>query len=203
MTWSPAREARHLAARFVGSVFSRGPDPADEAWLLDLLGEEEARLYAAQSGPDRAHSVDCALVARRILGARATIPVIVASALHDVGKAEAGLGTLGRVAATVAGRAVGDERIDAWRAAEGARGRIGRYLRHDRRGAELLEAAGSHPMVVTWARQHHLDAGEWTLDAEVAEALAAADHEVRPRRRRRRSTGGEEPDVGLGPGQCG
>ncbi len=195
------RQARHLVARFLGALTARGPDPPEEAWLLGLLSGPEADLYVAQSRADRAHSVDCALAARRSLGPRATTHAIVASALHDVGKAEADLGTPGRVVATLAGAVLADRTVDAWRNAGGARGRIGRYLRHDVRGAELLEGAGSHPTVIAWAREHHLDRGAGSLDPALARVLAQADHEVRIGWPRRASAGGEQPDVGLGPGQ--
>lgn len=92
--------------------------------------------------------------------------VLAAALLHDVGKVDAGLGVLGRTVATVVGVVAGHDR---------AGGRIARYLAHDRIGAALLEDAGSDPLTVTWAREHHLRPERWTLPDRVTAALAAAD----------------------------
>ncbi len=54
-------------------------------------------------------------------------------------------------------------------------GRIARYLRHDELGSALLEAAGSDPLTVAWAREHHLPREQWTLPPDAADALCAAD----------------------------
>jgi hypothetical protein len=86
-----------------------------------------------------------------------------------VGKLDAGLGTFGRVGATVVGEVVGRDR------AARSSGRVGRYLSHDEGGAELLTAAGSHPLTVAWARQHHLPEASWTVPGPVGRALKAAD----------------------------
>ncbi len=157
-------QATHLVGRFFGSLWPGGPPPRAEEWACSKLSEGERRLWRRMSGPDRRHAV---AVARRVedaLGAGAHRPVLAAALLHDVGKVEAALGTMGRVAATMArlaGRRPG--------------GRMERYLRHDVLGAELLEGAGSHPLTVTWAREHHLPPDRWTLPADVAAALKSAD----------------------------
>lgn len=168
-------EALHLVRRFFGSVRRRTPAPAEEAWLRGLLSPAEDELYLAQSAADRVHSVDCALAARESLGVEATRPIIVASALHDVGKTAAGLGTMGRVGATLVAAVLPARAVEAWRDRRGWRGRVGRYATHDRHGCTLLQAAGSHPVVVAWAREHHLDRAEWTIDLDVADALWRAD----------------------------
>jgi hypothetical protein len=108
------------------------------------------------SNADRRHSV---AVARRIDRGPETI---AAALLHDVGKVESGLGTFGRVLATI----IGPGR---------ARGRMAVYLRHDLIGAELLAAAGARPLVVTWAREHHLPPERWTVPPDIGAALKAAD----------------------------
>ena len=53
--------------------------------------------------------------------------------------------------------------------------RVGLYLQHPDLGADLLAVAGSDPLTVTWAREHHLPPEQWTLDRPVAAALKAAD----------------------------
>lgn len=121
------------------------------------------------SAPDRAHAISCAQHVED-LGPEA----VVASALHDVGKTPAGLDTLGRVTATLCGLLIADQ-ARSWTAASGLRGQIGAYLDHTERGAAMLAAAGASDMAVTWAREHHFDRARWTLPAEIAERLQAAD----------------------------
>jgi hypothetical protein len=162
-------QAGHLVRRFLGSLRPGAPPPGDEAWARDVLLAGERLLWDRMSGPDRRHAVGVARRAEAALGSRATRPVVAAALLHDVGKAEAGLGTFGRVGATLAAAVAGRERLAA------RRGRVGRYLRHDALGADLLAAAGSDPLTRAWAREHHLAPDRWTVDAEVGAALKAAD----------------------------
>lgn len=161
--------AGHLVRRFLGSLKPGGPPPADEAWARDVLLAGERPLWARMSGPDRRHAVGVARRTEAALGAKATRPVVAAALLHDVGKVEAGLGTFARVGATLLGAALGRERLSH------RPGRVGRYLRHDVLGADLLAAAGSDPLTRAWAREHHLPPARWTVDAEVGAALKAAD----------------------------
>jgi hypothetical protein len=160
--------ARHLAARFFGALDPRGPGPVDDGWATDHLLPGELALWRRMSGPDRRHAVGVArdVVAR--LGGAAPRPVVAAGLLHDVGKVEARLGTLARVPATLVGIA-GRER-----AARGG-GRVAAYLRHDEIGAAALAAAGSDPVTVAWAREHHLPPERWSVDPGVGAALKAAD----------------------------
>ncbi len=153
---------RHLGRRFFTSLWPRGPAALDEAWTRSRLQPGEVELWARMSGPDRRHAVAVARRVEKALGAATTRPVMAAALLHDVGKVEAGLGTMGRVAATVLGRSEGT-------------GRMATYLRHDRIGAGLLEGAGSDPLTVAWARQHHLAPSGWTVEPSIAHALKAAD----------------------------
>lgn len=127
------------------------------------------------SRPDRRHAI---AVARRVegrLGRDATRPVLAAALLHDVGKVDAGLGAYGRVVATVSGLVAGYGTAHAWSERRGFTRRVGLYLRHPELGADMLAMAGSDPLTVTWAREHHLPESEWTLASEVAGALKAAD----------------------------
>jgi len=113
------------------------------------------------SGPDRRHAV---AVARRVQP-----PAVAAALLHDVGKIDSNLGTWERAAATAAALLLGRRRVAA------GSGRAARYLRHDVIGAALLESAGSDPLTVAWAREHHLTPDRWTVPADVGVALKAAD----------------------------
>lgn len=91
--------------------------------------------------------------------------------LHDVGKIDAGLGTFGRVPATLVGIAVGRARV-----ARG-KGRIARYLDHPAIGARLLSEAGADPLTVAWTREHHLPPNQWSIPPDLATALNAADND--------------------------
>jgi hypothetical protein len=161
----------HLAGRFAGSLRPGGPPAEKESWARSLCLPGEAALWTRMSGPDRRHAVGVAQRAAAALGGEdaAGRPVLAAALLHDVGKVDAGLGTFGRVGATLVAMAAGRRRAAAWP------GAVGRYLRHDERGGALLEAAGSDALTVAWAREHHLPPGRWTLPRPVADALKAAD----------------------------
>jgi len=161
--------AGHLVRRFLGSLRPGGPPPADEAWARDALLAGERPLWDRMSGPDRRHAVAVARRTEEALGPRATRPVVAAALLHDVGKVEAGLGTFPRVGATLLAAVAGRERLAR------RQGRVGRYVRHDVLGADLLDAAGSDPLTRTWAGEHHLPPDRWTVDPAVGAALKAAD----------------------------
>jgi hypothetical protein len=155
----------HLAKRFAGSLWPGGPSAAGEDWATGWLLPTEVTLWRRMSGADRRHALG---VARRVadaLGPAGSRAVMAAALLHDVGKVESGLGTFGRVAATLA--------PTTGRFAEGPR--VAAYRAHDRLGADLLAAAGSDPLTVRWARQHHLPPEQWSVPAALAMALKAAD----------------------------
>ncbi len=165
----------HLAKRFVGSLRPGGPSAADEAWVRDQLLPAEHDLWRSMSGADRRHAVGVANRVTRALGHEATRPVLAAALLHDVGKVEAGLGTYGRVIATLSAKAAGPDMATTWRRQRGVARKVGLYLHHDRLGGDLLELAGSDPLTVAWAREHHLPEAEWSVAAPVGAALKAAD----------------------------
>jgi hypothetical protein len=117
-------------------------------------------------------------VARRTANAladAATTEVIAAALLHDSGKVESGLGTMGRVLATLAAVIVGRERAESWSEGTGLPGRIGLYLRHPELGAALLTSAGSAPLTTAWAGEHHLPETRWTVPPDLGRVLKAAD----------------------------
>lgn len=159
--------AGHLVRRFVGSLWPLGPRRESERWVAQTLMPGELALWRQMSRPDRRHAVGVARRVQVALGDQAERPVLAAALLHDVGKVASGLGTFGRVAATLAGLAKSGAR-------EGD-GRVARYLCHDVLGAEMLAAAGSDPLTVAWARQHHLTYDRWSVPRPVGEILKSAD----------------------------
>ena len=167
--------ARHLTRRFAGSLLPRGPRPLDDAWAAGVLTPAELGVWRRMSGPDRRHAVG---VARRVDealrgGAR---PVLAAALLHDAGKIDSGLGTLSRVPVTVFALAGGRSRARTWvELPDGVRSRVAAYLDHPARGAALLRAAGSDPVTVAWAAEHHLPPDRWSVAPAIGRALAAAD----------------------------
>jgi hypothetical protein len=48
---------------------------------------------------------------------------------------------------------------------------------HDRLGGELLAEADSDPLVVSWARQHHLPPADWSVDPRLGEVLKRGDND--------------------------
>jgi len=122
----------HLARRFFGSLSKRPPEPNEEAWARSQLLPGELALWDRMSALDRRHSVS---VARRFEAAwpGATRAEIAGALLHDVGKIDSGLGTFGRVVASVVG---------------GRTPRFRSYQDHERIGAEMAAAAGSDPATV-------------------------------------------------------
>lgn len=161
-------ELVHLATRFFGSLSPRPLDPDDDAWITANLTPSEGELWTRMSRPDRKHAAGVARDVDRRLGG-ADRPVIAAAALHDVGKVAAGYGTLRRALVTAAAAVVGRDRLVA------RGGATARYLTHDIIGAEMLAAAGSDPLTVAWAREHHLDAVHRSVPPRIGDALAAAD----------------------------
>ena len=165
----------HLTKRFFGSLWPAGTSGEAEDWVGTVLSEREHKLWRRMSRTDRRHAVGVARRVEEALGAGATPPVLAAALLHDVGKVSAGLGTYGRVVATMAGAAAGRTMAEAWTQGRGFTRKVGLYLRHPEVGADMLAMAGSDPLTVTWSRQHHLPPEEWTLPRHLAEALKQAD----------------------------
>jgi hypothetical protein len=101
--------------------------------------------------------------------------VLAAALLHDVGKLASGLRTYGRVVATVAGRLTKGTMAGAWADTSGFTRRVGLYLNHGSLGADMLALAGSDPLTVAWAREHHQPEESWTVAPSLGAALKAAD----------------------------
>ncbi len=128
----PVTKLWHLAARFVTSLPPTPPTVDDEVWVDDHLLTGERALWVQLSNQDRRHS---AAVAHRFVEYRpdATRAEIAGAILHDVGKIECGLGTFGRVVATLVG-----PRTRSFRA----------YHDHEAIGAAMAQQAGSDPATV-------------------------------------------------------
>jgi hypothetical protein len=147
---NPVVKAWHLAARFVTSLPATPPPVGDEIWIDRHLIAGERLLWVQLSNQDRRHSV---AVARRFVTCRphATTAEIAGAILHDVGKIECGLGTFGRVVATLVG-----PRTRSFSA----------YHDHERIGADMARRAGSDPATVELIAQR----------GPAFDALDASDH---------------------------
>jgi hypothetical protein len=147
----------------------------DEAWATSHLAPAEEELWRRMSNPDRRHAVRVARRVEEALGDEADRAVLSAALLHDVGKTDAKLRTYGRVVATLTIALAGKKTVAAWTETRGIWRRIGLYAEYPRLGAEMLTLAGSDPLAVAWAREHHDPPEEWTVPPELGEVLAAAD----------------------------
>jgi hypothetical protein len=165
----------HLARRFAGSLWPAGPSSADARWAESHLLPGETELWHQMSRVDRRHAAGVARQVHLELDERATRPVLAAALLHDVGKLDSGLGTFGRVAATLCGAIAGHDMAHAWSERSGFTRRVGLYLRHDELGALRLQLAGSEPLTVSWAAEHHRPPESWTVPLPLADVLKAAD----------------------------
>ena len=165
--------ASHLAGRFFASLRPRAVHDADRAWVQLVLTPSELAVWETFARADRAESVEVARRAARALGPDVDPRWLAAALLHDVGKIDAGLGTVTRAGATVIAAVVSHGRARRWPNG------IGRYIAHDDAGAVRLSAAGARPAVVAWARAHHRRE-QWPatgIPPEICEILATADGE--------------------------
>ncbi len=179
----------HLAGRFVEALQGNGPGVEEEASLCRLLSPQELALYQRLNLTDRAHAVTNVVSMRESMAALKWVSgrevwnepsvdsgpgqadLLVAAAMHDVGKSAANLSTFGRVFATVVIVLTGRRRVVGWARS----GRIGLYADHPRLGAEMLQAAGAHAVVVAWANEHHQASERSRFAAPVRAALDQAD----------------------------
>ncbi len=167
----------HYVRRFFSSLSSRPPDPDDEAWARALVTEAQWVLVARLSNQDRRHLVANAREVDSALGPEADPTWVQAALLHDVGKFDAKLGTIGRSLATVTAVVVGRRRIAGWATRDGWRGRYGRYERHGEIGAAQIRAVGGPEAAAEWsALHHHRDQfAKSTIPPAVLAVLDAAD----------------------------
>lgn len=167
--------AGHLVRRFASSLSPRPLPAADARWAEEQLLPGEVDLWRRTGRADRRHVVGVARRVQAALGDAATRPVLAAALLHDVGKLEAGLGTYGRVVATLSVAVAGRDTAAAWVEARGFTRRVGLYARHEALGADMLELAGSDPLTVALVREQSLPADDRTVPDHLVEALRAAD----------------------------
>lgn len=176
-------DLRERVPRFFSSLRPGPPKAVDVEWALGHLSEREQRLFRLMSNPDQRHAVR---VARRVEAALAESPLadaggssdrvaLAAALLHDVGKNEARLGTYGRTIATVSGVVGGLDLAEIWQERSGFTRKVGLYLRYGIIGAEMLQLAGSDPVVIAWSIEHHLPEEDWSIPVELGRILAAAD----------------------------
>jgi len=142
----------HLARRFVTSLSRRPLPDADVAWAHASLTAAERDLWDSMPQADRRHSIE---VARRFHERRpgAARAELAGALLHDVGKTASGLGTFGRVVATVVGPRTK---------------RLREYHDHEAIGAALAEAVGSDADTIALVRG----------DGAAADDLQAADDSI-------------------------
>ncbi|HIG24524.1 MAG TPA: hypothetical protein EYQ49_01350 [Acidimicrobiia bacterium] len=148
--------------------------PTDVQWVENCLLPTEQALWQRMSKADQAHAFG---VAGRVRSELPGAPreVMAAALLHDVGKVTSSLGTFGRVAATLLAAMTTTGRHQAWAKQTDIRGDLGRYLTHPDQGFRLLTEAGSDPLTVAWAGEHHRPANQWTVETEYAAVLWKAD----------------------------
>jgi len=146
----------HLVKRFWWAITARSPSANDRAWVESTLLRGELQLFDRMSRSDQEHHIR---VARRFVS-RLDDPRrewVAAALLHDSGKVVCGLGTFGRVFATV------------WPFGRVGDGRLARFHRHEAVGASLAHEAGSEDVTVALI-------GEWPdTPPVVADALYWAD----------------------------
>ncbi len=165
----------HNVKRFFGSLRPGPPPAADREWAETHLLPGEVPLWRAMSNPDQRHALRVAHRVQTALGDDAPRPVMAAALLHDVGKNDAHLRTYGRVVATFTIWLAGKKTVAAWTQTRGLWRRIGLYAEYTRLGSEALALAGSDPLTVAWALEHHEPPDAWTVPREIGEVLAAAD----------------------------
>ena len=167
--------AAHLVKRFFGSVLPVGPAASDRDWVEAQLLPGELEVWHKMSAQDRRHAAGVARRVERTLGTEAGRPVLAAALLHDCGKTVSGFGTYGRVIATVSANVAGHDQAVAWSETRGFTRRVGLYIEHPRLGADLLGMAGSAPLTVAWAAEHHLPPEDWSVPSEIGRVLKDAD----------------------------
>jgi hypothetical protein len=167
----------HRVRRFFSSIVPGRPSDQDLAWAGTFLSDDERRLFSKMTASDQRHLVGVAKAVERhgIGGQPPEQWVMAAALLHDVGKTVAGLGTYGRVVATLSEAVGGATMATAWTESSGFTRKVGLYLQYPGLGADLLQLAGSDERVVAWAAEHHLPEAAWTVPVAEGRVLSLAD----------------------------
>ena len=165
----------HNVKRFFGSLRPGPPPREDLDWAESHLRPGEVDLWRLMSNPDKRHALRVARRVETALGDDASRSVMAAALLHDVGKVDAHLRTYGRVVATLTIWLAGKKTVASWTQTRGLWRRIGLYAEYPKLGSEALALAGSDPLTVAWALEHHEPPEAWTIPLELGEVLAAAD----------------------------
>lgn len=132
----------HLTGRFFDVVTARPLDGGELDRLRRWLAPGELALFSAQDHADQRHGYECALDVASLLPDRADL--VRAAALHDVGKRHAGLGSIGRVFASL-----------AIRSGLPLHGRFAAYAAHGELAARDLAEIGTPQPIIDFARHHH------------------------------------------------
>lgn len=162
----------HLATRFFDYLRAARLTESERQAVTSMLTAAESRIFFEQSQKDQAHGFDAALVV--LDSGQSTAVRLRAALLHDVGKRNARLGVLGRVAASM-----------LIKLGLPLTKRFKLYRDHGPVGAADLEAAGSPSLVVEFARAHH-SSRPGTLSEEDWALLQSADVPSNARLARRR-----------------
>lgn len=146
----------HLTKRLVGAATAKRLTSIEANEVAEILTPAESELFRQLSTADQRHALH---VLRRfdalVAEALHVVPPVVArraALLHDIGKAQAPLGTLMRVVATIVG-----PRTPAFR----------RYHEHEAVGVTMLEQVGSDAATLMLLRGQG--------DAQLVAALRRAD----------------------------
>jgi hypothetical protein len=167
--------ARVRVGQFFAALDARRRPPADGPARRVLSGEL-FELFTRMSPEDRRHGLEVLSILES--DGETDVPLLQAALLHDVGKAEAGVGLPHRILRVLLARRF--PRVWAWLAGwpTGWRRPFWVVTHHPERGAIWVETRGADPAVVELIRYHESPApGEWagTPLGRWHEALGRAD----------------------------
>lgn len=166
MPGSPA----HLVRRFFDVASARQLTDYEQAEVGEWVSGDLQTLFLAQDHADQRHGYEAARSVIEL--GRASPDVIEAALLHDIGKRHAGLGLVGRSAASVL--IVLNLPLSA---------RMSAYRDHGPVGSAELADAGAGSLAVDFALHHH-DQRPESITRDVWETLVAADQPPKTRSRR-------------------
>lgn len=163
-------------------MVSTAPSESDAAWAAGYLSAEEQRVFGRMPPVDRAHSIGVARAVAEHLDRLELTPdepdarwIMAAALTHDVGKSVSGLGTYGRVVATLSEAVGGADMGGVWADRRGMTRKVGLYMQYPKLGADLLAVAGSDERVVAWAAEHHQPSENWSVPQDAGQLLSDAD----------------------------